>query len=159
MHTERLLSNKEYVQPECTISDEAAIVSEFANALLDWRPVSTTLLDWGEAYNRARVQDWLLRRDQILRDYPPAFWFLVRVEAEGLVFLKQTFQALADERNVSRQHIQQEFEQIMRVLARHDKRIADAVWAYREHKLNSERPDDQGRAKTEKVTQTCVNRS
>ena len=143
MHREQLNPNTDYAQHRGQLerSEEALIVGEFAQALLNWKPLSAPLVEWSSVARRSRVQEWFIRRYQLLQDFEPAFWFLTRAEAEGTAFLKMTFDELAEERGTSRQNIQQEFERIMVVLNKHEPKLADAVWAYREHKSYSTRPD------------------
>lgn len=122
-------------------SEEAKIAGEFGAAMLSFRPLSTPLVEWSQESNQLRVQMWFRRRFLILQDYAPAFWFLARCEAEGINFLKLTFDEIGKERGVSRQHIQQEFEKIIAVLNRHEPKLAQAIWDYREHKCYSVKPE------------------
>lgn len=142
MAAERLNENRDYLGTPRQLerSTEAIIAGEFAAALLAWAPASAPLIEWSSASCRARVQDWFRRRAMLLADFPPAFWFMLHCEAEGVAFLKLTFDQMAERRGVSRQAIQQEFERVIAALRRHEPKLADAVWHYRDHKSYSVMP-------------------
>lgn len=142
MAAERLNENRDYPANTRQLerSTEALIASEFASSLLAWKPTATALLEWSDAACHARVQEWFRRRALLLADFPPAFWFMLSCEAEGVQFLKLTFDEMAERRGVSRQAIQQEFERVILALRRHEPKLADAVWHYRDHKSYSVMP-------------------
>jgi hypothetical protein len=142
MAAERLSDNRAYPGQARQLerSEEAVIAGEFAAALLAWSPCAAPLIEWSDASCKARVQDWFRRRAMLLADFPPAFWFMLRCEAEGVAFLKLTFDQMAEQRGISRQAVQQEFERVITALKRHEPKVADAVWHYRDHKSYSVMP-------------------
>lgn len=141
MERQQLQENRAYtVHGMLECSDEAKIIGEFTRALLDWHPVSEVIVDWSNETNRVRVQDWFLRRNQLLIAHPDSFWFMTHCEAEGINFLKRTFDNLAREDDTTRQAKQQHFERVIHYIGKHNPKVAEAIWFYREHKRTSVNP-------------------
>ena len=116
MNTVALSGNLQIPPPPVT-SDQARLVAEVAERLIEWSDMAC----------RERVLRWVQRVAGLGRDCPPAMWIYLRLQTGDMSELTRSYRELGIDRCESKQAVQQELERVMAVLTAHYPEMADAV--------------------------------
>lgn len=116
MKTVPLTPNMDFAQPELTRSDEAVIVGE----------ICERLIEWSDDKGRRRVYSWLSRVATLAGDpeSTEALWLFLRIHTGDLSEITASFSELGAIHHRSKQAQQQETERAMRVIIRHFPEVA-----------------------------------